>query len=434
MNLKVSVKDLNSCEKLLTIDVPQEEVEAEYNLFFEAASKRAKIPGFRPGHAPKNIVARHFKSEARDEVLRNLLSRSFQEATREKSISPISYPKINDVEFDDLHLKFNAHVELRPSIKIDKYTGLQLKREIAAVEDKEIEEVLKRIQDSHAKFQPVEDRSAELGDFLVCDYRLEVDGKEIEKRAGEWFQIREKDFLDGFSKQLIGVKPADQKEVVVKFPENYTKKEMAGKEGHFFVTVSEIKAKVLPALDDDLAREASTYQTFAEFKDSIRKDLGTHKREDAEVKLENGLFEELIKKSRFEVPTGMVERRLRSLAEEQTNQMLSYGMKEEDVKAQLEKAKDNLRSEAEKQIRLSFILDEIAVKENVKVEESDLEAKYQSTAERVRRSVDEVKSYYQEKQERLESLAAQVLNEKVIQLIKDKAIIQEIPQAKEGGK
>jgi len=434
MNLKVTVKDLNTCEKVLTIDVAHEEVTAEYDAFFEAVGRRAKIPGFRPGHAPKNVVERHFREQAREEVLHNLISKSFREVVREKELLPITHPTVDQVEFDENHLKFNAHVELRPTVKIEKYAGLSLKREIAPVEEKEVGETVERIRESHAKYQPVEDRQAQMGDYLVSDYRLEVDGKEAEKRSNEWFQIREKDFLEGFSKQLIGAKGGENREVVVKFPANFAKKEWAGKEGHFHVTVKEIKNKMLPELNDDLAREAGNCQTLAEFEKSIRDDLEKHKRDESEVKLEKSLFDELIRQSKFEVPSGMVERRLQAIMEDRANQMLSYGVKEDEVKAQLEKSKDELRKDAERQVRLSFILDEIAVREKVEVQDSDIEKKFSLMAERFRHSADEVSKFYREKEERMESLRAQILNEKVIQLVKDKAQIQDVILPKERAK
>ena len=432
--MKVSVKDLSSCEKVLTIDVPQNVVADEYDAYFAAVAKKARVPGFRPGHAPKHVIAIRFKEQAREEVLRELLARSYREAVRQKEISPISYPRIDQVEFDDQHLKFNAHIELRPNIKMDTYVGLNLKREVAPVQDSEIEDVLKRLQESNAKFEPVENRSAVLGDYLISECRLAVDGKEIDKRGNEWIEIREKDYLEGFSKQLMGVKVGESREVTVTFPTDYSRKDLRGKQGHFSVAVKEMKTKTLPSLDDDLAKSIGSYQTFDELKAAIRRDLETHKRHEAEGELEKTLFDELMKRSKFEIPSGMVERRLGSLLGEQAERFLSAGMKDDEVKQKLEELKTDFKVESEKQVKISFILSEIAKRENVKVEEADFEAKYRSIAERVNRSAQEVKSSYHEQKERLETLELQIINEKVVQWIKNKAVITELPEAKEGGR
>lgn len=433
MTLKISVKDVSTCEKLVTIDVPQDTVSEEYDAYFSAVAKRAKIPGFRPGHAPKHVIALHFKEQARQEVLRELLSRSYREAVRQKELLPISYPRIDQIEFDDKHLKFNAHIELRPQIKMDSYFGLHLKRNPSAVSDSEVEEVLKRIQDSHAKFEPIENRSAAMGDFVVSEFRLVVEGKEIEKRDQEWIEIREDEYLKGFSKQLIGVWAGENREVIVTFPADYSRKDLAGGEGHFFVNVKELKAKKLPQLDDDLAKETGSYQTFEELKAAVRRDLESHKLRETEIQLEKSLLDELVKRSKFEVPKGMVERRLQALLEEQAERWARVGMKEEQIKQKLDELKTEGRAEAERQVRISFILHEVAEREQIKTEAADLDAKYELMAREANRPPGEVRAYYKEHEEKSEALVLQILSEKVIQRIKDKAIIENLSETKQGG-
>src|SRR3989338_8089393 len=129
MKLKIDIKDINSCQKVLTIDVSSEQVAEEFSHFYASVAKRAKIPGFRPGHAPAHVVALHFRDEARQEVWKQLVSRTFRSALDQEEIPIIGYPQIENVEFDEPRLKFKAHVEMRPKIKIDKYAGLSLKRE-----------------------------------------------------------------------------------------------------------------------------------------------------------------------------------------------------------------------------------------------------------------------------------------------------------------
>jgi len=425
MKLKINVKEVNSCEKILTIDVPSELVAEEFSHFYESVGKQAKIPGFRPGHAPKHVVALHFRDEARQEVLKQLVSRTFHDAVKQEEIPVIGYPRIENVEFDETRLKFKAHVEMRPKIKIDKYVGLSAKREPVQVNPSEIEEALRRIQESHAKFQAVEGRDAKIGDFIICDYRLQVDQREVEKRDGEWIELREKDYLEGFSKQLMGVKTGEVREVKVTFPLEYGKKEFAGKQGVFSLTVREIKEKKLPDLDDELAKGAGDYETLADLKKAIEQDFENHKKNEVEKKLENALLDELLKKSKFEIPSGMVERRLNALVEESVQNLISRGAKEEEAAREKETFRKNLLPEAQKQIRLSFILDEIATRERIEATDEDLNLKYQAIAERVRRSVEEVKSYYAKEEERKESLLQQIITEKTIQRIKDKAIIEE---------
>ncbi|MBI4367934.1 MAG: trigger factor [Candidatus Omnitrophica bacterium] len=425
MKLKIDVKDLSSCEKVLTIDLPPETVTEEFETFYTAVGKRAKIPGFRPGHAPKHVVALHFKEEAKNEVWKQLVSRSFRDAIRQKEIAMIGYPQIENVEFNENRLKFKAHVEMRPKLKIDKYVGLSVKRDPVEANESEIEETLTRIRESHAKFQAVEDRAAQLGDFLISDYALVVDGKEVEKREGEWIEIREKDFLEGFSKQLTGAKAGETKEVLVTFPADYGKKEFAGKTGHFLVTVKEIKEKKLPFLDDEFAKEVSQCETFVQLKDEIRRDLETHKKTEVERKVEQALLDELIKRSKFEIPSRMMERRCQALVEDRIQMLISQGVKQEDAVKQKDELQKALQPEAERQVRISFLLNEVAEREHLDAKEEDLEAKYRSLAERARRPLEEVKTYFSQDEDRRESLRQQIISEKTIHWLKDKAIVTE---------
>ena len=430
MKLKVNVKDVNPCEKVLTIDVPQEIVSEEFSSFYESVGKKARIPGFRPGHAPKHVVAIHYKEEAKQEVLKHLLSRSFYDAVKQESLPIVGYPKIENVEFDETHLKFRAHIEMKPKVKLDKYVGLNVKKQPLVIKNEELEQTLKRIQEGHAKFESVENRQTQLGDFLICDYRLEVDGKEVEKKENEWFEVREKDYLEGFSKQLIGAKTGEVREVQAVFPKEYFRKEFSGKAAKFFLTVREIKEKKLPSLDNELAKTLGDYGSLEELTNAIRKDIEEHKRKDIEVRLENELLAELVKKSKFDVPPGMVQRRLNALVDEGIQNLVYQGIKKEDAEKEREKFQKNLIPEAERQVRISFILDEIAAREKIEATNEDLRLKYQSIADKIRRPIEDVKTFYEQQEDRKESLLIQIVNEKVIQLIKDKAVIEESAASK----
>jgi trigger factor len=422
--LKVDIKDINSCEKVLTIDVPEEQVSQEFSHFYASVAKQAKIPGFRPGHAPSQVVALHFRDEARKEVWKHLVAESLREAIRQEELAVIGYPQIENIQFDETHLKYKAHLEMRPKIKIDKYIGLTIKRHPISIQDSEVDESLSRLREAHGKFQAVENRTAQLSDFLICDYRLEVNGQEKEKREGEWIEIREKDYLEGFSKQLIGAKAGETRLVVVTFPSEYRLEELRGKEGRFSVKVREIKEKKLPELNDEFAKTVGDYETLDGFKKVIRQDLEQHKKMEAEREVERALLDELIKKSKFDVPAPMVERRLSAMADEAVQNLVYRGMKEEEAKKQKETLKKNLAQDAEKQVRISFVLDEIAGRERIEAGASDVAARYQMLSERFRRPLEEIKTYYEASEERKDLLAHQIVTEKTIQWIKDKAQIE----------
>lgn len=419
--MKVSVKDSKNCEKVLKIEIPEERIEQEYNSIFRSLAPKAKIPGFRPGKAPKDVIAMHYRAEAREEVLNNLLNEGYREAIKGHSLEPLGYPEIKDVRFDDKSLSFQASVEVRPKIKLSKVKGLSVKREPVTVKPEEIEEQLKLIQQSAAQFKAVEDRSAAMGDYLIADYVCYVDGKETEKRSEDWIELKEDEFLKGFSQQLVGVNPGEEKEAKVKFPEAAAQKELAGKETVFKVTVKEIKTKLLPEINDDLAKEAGDCSSLDELRRKIEKDLKAKKEREAEASYEKALLDELMKKNKIDLPPRMVQKRIDYMIEQAKNSVLRQGTSEEDFEKQKEALRKEFQPEAERQVHLAFLLDEIAKAESISLNEEDVEGKIKSLAERFKQPPDVIKKYYSENPDALEGLGDQIRNEKTIEFIKQNA-------------
>ena len=177
--LKVSIHDGKVCEKILKIEVAGEEIQKEYDHYYNSIAMKAKIPGFRPGKAPRNVLAMHYGNDAREAVLKNLISDSYRDAVKEKSLEPLGYPDIKDVQFEDNKLSYQAKVEIRPKIKLSRVAGLSAKKEKTEIKNDEVDQALNRMRESLAQFKAVEDRAAALGDFVITDYVCIVDGKEL---------------------------------------------------------------------------------------------------------------------------------------------------------------------------------------------------------------------------------------------------------------
>ncbi len=419
--MKSSVKDSAPCEKLLSVSVSQELIREEYEGFYQEVAKRAKVPGFRPGKAPREVLEMHFREEAKEKVLEKLISRSLQEVVQEKQIEFLGRPTIRGVEFTNEKLNYEALLEVPPMIKLGKYRGLSAQKKEIKVTPEEIEQGLKGVQDSLAKFSVVENRPAAMGDFLIADYGLFVDGKEAEKRADDWFELREEEFLKGFSSQLVGVKGGEEREIQVPFPEKFRRKDWAGKTGTFKVKVKEVKEKKLPSLNDELAKETGEFQTLEELRKHLEKQIESEKSRKAEREFEEALLDALLKENSFSVPTGVVERRQVHLAESAFESLHRSGMPAEALEKEGKAIFEKLRPEAEKQVRLSFLLDAVAKKEKLEVIDVDFQIKYEELSKRHRQTIEAIQKYYAEHPEAKESLQIQILNEKVIQLLKDSA-------------
>ena len=419
---KVKVQNGKPCEKLLSVEVSKDRIAAEYESFYEAIAPKAKIPGFRPGKTPRNILEMHFSKDADGSVLERLVNDSLFNSLKEQDIRPLLSPVVEDIQFNKEKLTFKARVEIRPEIKLSKITGLSAKKSKVEVPAKEVEATLKRIQDSQAQYKTLEGRGAQEGDFVVADYVCEVDGKEIEKKEGDWVEIKKDEFLKGFSTQLIGVKAGEEKNVEVTFPKETARKDIASKKAVFKMKVKEIKERKLPALDDDFAKQAGDFENLKALKDKIEKDLLVQKSREADQELEKALMDQLVKHNKLDVPKGLVDRRIEEMLEQTNKKIEQMGQKapEQDEKAK-EKARKELEPEAKKQIQLAFLLDEIAKTQNVQVEDADLDKKFAEYAELYRQPAETVAQYYRGNEEALDHLKEVLRQEKTVDWIKAQA-------------
>ena len=423
----IQLKDGKGCEKILAVKVPTEMIEAEFTAFYNAVSRNAKIPGFRKGSAPRKVLEQHYGAEARSEVLKTLISSGYSWGIQQNKLNPLAMPDIADVEFkeDSTELSFTATFEVRPKIKLSKITGLSVKKQPTKVESKDIEAALDNIRDSKAQYKAVEERGAKYGDFTVVDYVCHVDGNEVEKRDGDWIELKEKEFLKGFSKQLLGAKPGEKCELKVKFPKDVGRDELKGKTGIFSVDVKELKEKELPELDDELAKDlGGDVQSLADLKKKIEENISKQKEQESEVALERDLLGELIKHNKLDLPKRLVAQRLEHLIEQSKQNFLRQGGLEENFGAERERLAKELESEAERQIHVAFLLDEIGIQEKIKVEESDVQEKVKQTAAQYQQAVEDVEKYYEKNEEALAKLVEQVRSEKTITFLKDNAKVK----------
>jgi trigger factor len=419
--LKVSIKNQGKCEKVLRIEVPSERVRKEYDKAYVEIAKRAKVPGFRPGHAPRNVLAMHYADNAKETVLQNLVEETVREALRQEDIHPIYYPSVSKVDFKGEELTFDAVVEVRPEVKLGNYKGLKAKKNKVTVEEKEFEDSVERIRESFAKFVPIEDRGAAEGDVMVCDLDTESEGKKLDSRKDEWFDVNSARAHEDLIKGVTGMKPGETRTVEVSFKKDEKNKEYAGKKIKFTVHLKEIKKRELPEVTDEWVKSLGEMKTVDEFKKRVREDLLRQKEGQEDQRFENELLEELLKQSKLEVSQAGIERRLLSLLEDSRSRLKMQGFPEDQIQKREAELKEKLRPEAEKQLKLNFIFSEIAKAENVKVEEADIKARYQEVAAGSKVDVERVSQYYDSNEEQKEALLNQIANEKILKVLKDNA-------------
>ena len=427
--MKVSAEKIENQKVVLTIEV----VAAELDKAEERACKRfasqVNIPGFRKGKAPRKIVEQHVgKQTVLQEAFDYFIApEALAEALKDQKMEDIvTRPDIETVTLEEgKDVVFKATVVPRPEVKLGEYKGLKIAKDEVKVTDEDVENQLKSMADHQAKMvEAPEGAAVQDGDFTTLDFKGFVDGEAFEGGEGKDYplQIGSHSFIPGFEEQLIGAKVGEEKDVNVKFPEEYHAKELAGKDATFKCTIRSIKHKELPAIDDAFAKAASKFETLDELKADIRKNLT----ENAERKAENDRKAEALetasKNITVDIPPVMVDNEVTRMLREMEMRLAQQGMQLEQylqfAGTDIAKLREQYRETAEKNVRTGLMLEEVAKAENIKVEAADLDKEVEVMAAAYGATSKQVKKIIAE-QGRLNDLAATVLRNKTMQFIFD---------------
>lgn len=427
--MKVSAEKIENQKVVLTIEV----VAAELDKAEERACKRfasqVNIPGFRKGKAPRKIVEQHVgKQTVLQEAFDYFIApEALAEALKDQKMEDIvTRPDIETVTLEEgKDVVFKATVVPRPEVKLGEYKGLKIAKDEVKVTDEDVDNQLKHMADHQAKMvEAPEGAAVEDGDFTTLDFKGFVDGEAFEGGEGKDYplQIGSNSFIPGFETQLIGAKVGEEKDVNVKFPEEYHAKELAGKDATFKCTIRSIKHKELPAIDDAFAKAASKFETLDELKADIRKNLT----ENAERKAENDRKAEALetasKNITVDIPPVMVDNEVMRMLREMEMRLAQQGMQLEQylqfAGTDIAKLREQYRETAEKNVRTGLMLEEVAKAENIKVEAADLDKEVEVMAAAYGATPKQVKKIIAE-QGRLNDLAATVLRNKTMQFIFD---------------
>ena len=425
--MKVTVENGENQQVTLTIEVEAAEVSKAVERAAKRLANRVNIPGFRKGKAPRKIVERHVGMDALMQEAFDLVApKAFDEALTEQKIEPVTRPNIVIVTLEDgKDLVFKATVTPRPEVKLGEYKGLKVEKAAVEIKDEDVEKQLKNFQDRQGKMVDAPEGAAVAdGDFTTLDFEGFVDGEAFEGGKGTDYplQIGSGSFIPGFEEQLIGAKIGEEKEVNVKFPEEYHAKELAGKDATFKCTVRSIKQKELPAIDDELAKKVSTFETLDELKADIRKNLQENAERKAENDQKSAAIEQATNNTTVDIPAVMIDNRVTSMIQEMAMRLEQQGMKLEQylqyAGTDIAKIREDYRETAEKNVKTDLMLEEVAKAEDIKVEAKDLDAEVAAMAAAYGATPQQVQKIIKE-QGRIGDLAASVLRKKTAQFIID---------------
>lgn len=426
--MSVTVEQVSSIKKKLSIEVAADVVAEELENGYKKVAQTADIKGFRKGKVPRAMLEQHYGSRVEHEAGNTLINNTLYKTLVDNKIEAVSQPEI--VEMGNLEkgqpFNYQAEVEVRPEVEAKDYTGLNLEKEKLVFDDSVVDQQIEQMAASKVQLEVTKRKKAREGDTVIIDFDGFIGETPFENGAAKDYQLElgSNSFIPGFEDQVVGMKRDEEKEINVTFPESYGAKELAGKEAMFKVALKEIKEKVEPKIDDDLAKEFGS-ETLEELKVAVREN--TLKQEEGRIngQLQESLMSALIDNNSFEVPDGMVSNQLMHLKDSFSQRLKAQGMSLEMLGMNDDSFASTYRDMAVQQVKGELLLDAIAAQEKIELEENTVAEKMQAFADESNAPLEEVQKYF-ENASALAGLKGQLLNEKVIAFLLDAATVTEV--------
>ena len=430
--MKTELIDVSPTRKEINIEIDPEQVKSEFDRISQQYSKAATVPGFRPGHAPTSVVRTRYKSEIRSEVLRELVPNAVSDAIVEHKLAVLGEP---DVKFDNAEvlerlgeepLKLKVTVEILPEIKLDTYKGLEATRLKRPITDDDVNHMIDSLRDASASLQPVEDRASQLGDTVT----INATGKIIDEPEAEEIKVDDVEVVLGgpgvieqFTENLTGVKPDDTRTFTVDYPADYNAKGLAGKKVEYAAEVTAVRQKELPEFDDEWARSlGGDFDSAETLKTRVREDLEARSAADSDRRLRDQVIRKLIDAHQFEVPQSLIEEQTNQRLQDVARQMMSRGVDPNNQELNWQAAAEEMRGQAEGDVRATMLLEKIAEAENITVSDEEVEAEIQAIADASRQPLMQVRAALT-KDGGKRSIAHRLRNRKALEFLVENAQI-----------
>ena len=426
MSLKQE-KTENKNELKLTITVEAEKFDNAIKSVFQKSAKYFNIPGFRKGKAPFNIVERYYgDSIFYEDAFNELVPDVYDKEIKDNKIDVVSKPHIDIVQMEKgKDLIFTAIVNTKPEVKLGKYKGIELKKVEYKVTDEDVEHELSHMAEHNSRLVSVDDRPAKKDDTVTIDFEGFVDGKPFDggKAEGQQLTIGSNTFIPGFEDQLIGMKIDEERDIKVKFPDDYFSKDLAGKDATFHIKLHSISYKELPKIDDEFAKDVSEFDTLADLKKDIKSKQEKQNADRAKNEMEEKAIEEVSKNTKIDIPDGMIELEIDNMENDIAQRLQYQGLSLEQYLKMLNKTESDLRNEfkddAKKNITTRLVLEQIVVDENIKADQKFIDEELEKMEKQYGRKADELKK----NEEVMNYLDKSSKNEQAVKFIIDNAKI-----------
>ncbi len=416
----------------LSVEVPAATVKTEIDKAYATLSKKAHIRGFRPGKVPRDVLARLFAPQVMSDVMNALVNTTLPQVLTEQNVTPITQPSVEPGKVAQTEpFSYKARFEVTPEVEDVKFEGFELYRPKNEVTDAMVDEELEGIRQRFATLKtPEPERASKAGDVVTIDFTVSVDGEAVKDGGGQGVQIElaAGQALPELDTALTGKKTSASMDVEVTFPDNHPRADFRGKKGLFHVTLTDTKERVLPALDDELAKDAGTFQTLVELRADVHTRLEKAMKDKTEMALAEQIVEKLNEANPVEVPPSLVEQQARVMEQEVALQARRMGQR--ITQEQLAGMAERLHEDAAKKVRAGLLMAAIARKLDVKVTDEDMDKGMAEMAEQSGKNIAKVRAEYRDKQKR-DMLIGMILEDKILDLVEGKAkIVDGDPPAK----
>ncbi len=420
--MEVAIADVSQCAKDLTIEVPADEVKAQFEKVYELYSKNVKVPGFRPGRVPRSVIKQRFQKEVRDEVAGEMIPHALGHALKDHQLRAVAEPSLLELNLSEGEpLKFKARIEILADFELTRYKGLKGTRRVVQVPDEEVEKIIQSWRENHSEMVTIEDRPSELGDTVSVDivgkYVAPAEEEEDLKTEGLDVELGAEGVQQEFTENLTGVRAGEVREFRVVYPEDFTSQGLAGKTLDFTATVVAVRRKELPEVDDDFAQMVGQGETVDEMRAQIRQRLETEARNRADSDLRNKLVDELLALHAFDVPESLVTEQTYKMANDFAYNLARMGVPRHTIKAwDWESHLENSRDRAARDLRATLLIARIGEAENLSITDEEIDAEIGRIAEQAQATVEEVKASLT-KDDALSSIRSRLLYDKTLAFI-----------------
>jgi len=429
--IDVRVTEISPVVRTLEIEVEGKRVAHAFERAYRDLGRKVRVRGFRPGKVPRSVLERLYGPSILEDVERGLVAETLPEAVAQAGLQPVAEPTIEaQPPTDAMPFRYSARIEVKPVLTLPPIRGLPAVKPSAEIRFEEVEEQLETLRQRKAPLvEEPEGSAAARGNVLSIDFVGNLDGKPFEGGTGQDVELElgSGRFIPGFEEQLEGAHAGEDRELRVRFPDAYGNAELAGKEVVFQVHVAALKRRELAELDDEFAKDVGDFSSLTELRARIQADIQATREREAETALKRSVLDALLARAPFDVPPGMVDRRLQRRLSA-AHRQLESSAPEEALHQQLDRWAVEWRPLAEREVREALLLEAVAVQEGLTAEDAELEARLEAMAKQQGVEPAKLRKAYQEA-DLLEAVRVQILDEKALDLLVREARIEAPPAA-----